>query len=166
MHAGHQLGPFQDALLITIIIAYLGIAFQFWTRRKGAEGRATRALGQLVVIFVFCAVCGYLPRLFEIPASLLLVAHAVLAASAWGYMLTGQVDRLVLAVDFADLDSSERQRLEAARRREELNAEIEVCARLAEQAGNSNTAAVIRRRLHREQADTQPAEHAGPVTAG
>jgi hypothetical protein len=150
MHAGHGLNPILDGLLITIIIAYLGIAYQFWSRRRGAEGRATRALGQLVVIFVFCAVCGYVPRLVEIPAEALLVAHAVLAAAAWAYMLSGQVDRLVLATDFADLDSPEKQAQAKARRRDELNAEIEACARLAEQAGNKTTAAVIRRRLRNE----------------
>jgi hypothetical protein len=154
MHAGHELNPILNGLLITIIIAYLAIAYQFWTRRRGAEGRATRALGQLVVIFVFCAVCGYIPRLISIPAEVLLVAHAVLAAAAWAYMLSGQVDRLVLATDFADLDSPEKQAQARARRQEELNAEIEACARLAEQAGSKTTAAVIRRRLRDEPAPT------------
>jgi hypothetical protein len=154
MHAGHELNPILNGLLITIIIAYLAIAYQFWTRRRGAEGRATRALGQLVVIFVFCAVCGYIPRLVAIPAEVLLVAHAVLAAAAWAYMLSGQVDRLVLATDFADLDSPEKQAQARARRQEELNAEIEACARLAEQAGSKTTAAVIRRRLRDEPAPT------------
>jgi glycerol-3-phosphate acyltransferase PlsY len=63
MHAAHDQSVLIDALLLIIIIAYLGIAYQFWVRRKGTSGRATRALGQLVVIFVFCAVCGYVPRL-------------------------------------------------------------------------------------------------------
>jgi hypothetical protein len=153
MHAGHALDPFLDGLLVTIVIAYLGIAYQFWTRRKGSDGRATRALGQLVVIFVFCAVCGYVPRLVDIPAAALLVAHAVLAAAAWAYMLSGQVDRLILAVDFADLDSPEKQALARARRVRELNAEIEACARLAEQSGNKIAAASIRRRLHEEPAE-------------
>lgn len=157
MHAGHDLNPILHGLLITIIVAYLGIAYQFWTRRRGADGRATRALGQLVVIFVFCAVCGYIPRLVEIPATVLLFAHAVLAAAAWAYMLSGQVDRLVLATDFADLDSPERQAQAEARRRDELNAEIEACARLAEQSGSKITAAVIRRRL-RPEPTPQPME--------
>jgi hypothetical protein len=160
MHAGHSLNPILDGLLITIIFAYLGIAYQVWTRRKGSDGRATRALGQLVVIFVFCAVCGYVPRLVEIPAAVLLVAHAVLAAAAWAYLLSGQVDRLVLAVDFADLDSPEKQAQARAHRRGELNAEIEACARLAEQAGNKATATVIRRRLREEPADAMAPETA------
>jgi hypothetical protein len=105
-----------------------------------------------VVIFVFCAVCGYVPRLVDIPAAALLVAHAVLAAAAWAYMLSGQVDRLILAVDFADLDSPEKQAVAKARRVRELNAEIEACARLAEQSGNKIAAASIRRRLHEEPA--------------
>jgi hypothetical protein len=158
MHAGHSLNPILDGLLITIIFAYLGIAYQFWTRRKGSDGRATRALGQLVVIFVFCAVCGYVPRLVEIPAAVLLVAHAVLAAAAWAYLLSGQVDRLVLAVDFADLDSPEKQAAAKAHRRAELNAEIEACARLAEQAGSKATATVIRRRLREEPAGALAAD--------
>jgi hypothetical protein len=91
-----------DALLLIIIIAYLGIAYQFWVRRKGTSGRATRALGQLVVIFVFCAVCGYVPRLIELPPTAILVAHVILATAAWAYMFSGGVDRLTLALDYAD----------------------------------------------------------------
>lgn len=147
MHAVHDYSPVLDGLLLTIIIAYLGIAFQFWTRRRGTNGRATRALGQLVVIFVFCAICGYLPRLIGIPALLLLAAHAVLAFAAWAYWLTGQVDRLSLAVDHADMEGGEGLALRCARRRDEINAEIEACARLAEQSGSKTAAASIRRRL-------------------
>lgn len=164
MHAGHSLHPILDGLLITIIFAYLGIAYQFWTRRRGSDGRATRALGQLVVIFVFCAVCGYVPRLVDIPATVLLAAHAVLAAAAWAYLLSGQEDRLVLAVDFADLDTPEKQTQGKVRQRAELNAEIEACARLAEQAGNKATASVIRRRLRAELTDA-PAPDAADAAA-
>jgi hypothetical protein len=57
-----------------------------------------------VVIFVFCAVCGYIPCLIAIPAEVLLVAHGVLTAAAWAYMLSGEVERLVLATGFADLN--------------------------------------------------------------
>ena len=147
MHAATEFSPVLDGLLLTIIIAYLGIAFQFWSRRRGANGRATRALGQLVVIFVFCAICGYLPRLVEIPALALLAAHAVLAVAAWAYWLSGQVDRLSIAVDHADMEGGEGLALRSARRRADLNAEIEACARVAEQAGSKMTAALIRRRL-------------------
>lgn len=147
MHTVHEYSPVVDGLLLTIIIAYLGIAVQFWTRRRGTNGRATRALGQLVVIFVFCAICGYLPRLIDLPALPLLAAHAVLAVAAWAYWLTGQVDRLSIAVDHADMEGGEGQQLRSARRRNDLNAEIEACARIAEQAGSKMTAAQIRRRL-------------------
>ncbi len=54
------------------------------------------------MIFVFCAICGYLPRLMPVPLPLLLAAHGVLAVAAWAYMLAGQVDRLSIAVDDAD----------------------------------------------------------------
>ncbi|MFN3388879.1 MAG: hypothetical protein ACK40O_08085 [Allosphingosinicella sp.] len=161
MHAVHDYGPVLDGLLLTIIIAYLGIALQFWTRRRGTNGRATRALGQLVVIFVFCAICGYLPRLIEIPALPLLAAHAVLAVAAWAYWLTGQVDRLSLAVDHADMEGGEGLKRRSARRRDELNAEIEACARVAEQAGSRMTAAAIRRRLIAAPADAEPAAQEG-----
>jgi hypothetical protein len=165
MHADHALNPLLDGLLVTIIVAYLGIAYQFWTRRREAQGRATRALVQLVVIFVFCAVCGYVPRLLEIPAPLLLAAHAVLAVAAWAYMLSGQIDRLALAVDFADLDSPEKQAQEKAHRRAELNAEIEACARIAEQAGNKATAATIRRRLQHEPTNVSATDAVGSAAA-
>jgi hypothetical protein len=166
MHGEYGGNPILDGLLITIIVAYLGIAYQFWTRRKGANGRATRALGQLVIIFVFCAICGYIPRLVEIPLVVLLLAHAVLAAAAWAYLMSGQVDRLILAVDFADLDSPEKEAQAQARRRAELNAEIEDCARLVEQAGNKNTAAVIRRRLRKEPTELLDADAPQGAAAG
>ena len=146
MHAAHELEPIVDGLLLTIIIAYLGIAYQFWTRRRGVNGRATRALSQLVVIFVFCTVCGYLPRLVEIPATALLAAHAVLAGAAWAYLLAGQVDRLSVAVDFADVDDEGGRHSRSAARRDAINAEIEACARVAEQAGSRVTAGLIRQR--------------------
>jgi hypothetical protein len=142
MHGGHEQNLILDALLLIIITAYLGIAFQFWTRRRLTNGRATTALAQLVVIFVFCAICGYLPRLIEIPLPLLLGAHLVLAASAWTYLFAGQVDRLSVAVDFADT-GEQTQRLTDA----DLDAETEACARLAEQLGSRKTAQTIRERL-------------------
>jgi hypothetical protein len=142
MHGGHEPNLFLDALLLIIITAYFGIAFQFWTRRRIASGRATTALAQLVVIFVFCAICGYLPRLIDIPLPLLLTAHIVLAVSAWTYLFAGQVDRLSVAVDFAD-SGAQTQRLTDA----DLDAETEACARLAEQLGSKVTAQMIRDRL-------------------
>jgi hypothetical protein len=142
MHGGHEPNLFLDALLLIIITAYLGIAFQFWTRRRMTSGRATTALAQLVVIFVFCAICGYLPRLVEVPMPLLLAAHLILAASAWTYLFAGQVDRLSVAVDFAD-SGAQTLRLSA----DDLDAETEACARLAEQLGSKVTAQMIRQRL-------------------
>ena len=147
MHAAHQQSFLIDSLLVIIIIAYLGIAFHFWTRRKGTAGRATTALGQLVVIFVFCALCGYLPRLVALPAALLIAAHVVLATSAWAYFFSGNVDRLTLALDFADSEAVTGAR-EAA-----IDAETEACAKLAEQAGAPVTAQIIRDRVrHRRRA--------------
>ncbi|MDP8913633.1 MAG: hypothetical protein M3N39_08675, partial [Pseudomonadota bacterium] len=67
MHAGHEWNFLLEAMLLIIVVAYIGIAIQFWTRRRTAvEGQASTALGRLVVIFVFCAICGYLPRLISI----------------------------------------------------------------------------------------------------
>ena len=160
MHAAHQQTALIDGLLITIILAYLGIAWQFWTRRRGSSGRATTALGQLVVIFVFCALCGYLPRLVDVPPLLLIVAHAVLAASAWAYMLMGQVDRLSVAVDYADSrDGRQADAAGAAR------AEAEACARLAEQAGARVAAGLIRQRIARAEASEREARDGAAATA-
>jgi hypothetical protein len=145
MHVAHQQSLLIDGLLITIVVAYLGIAYQFWTRRRSVSGRATTALGQLVIIFVFCALCGYLPRLVELPQAVLLVAHAVLAAAAWAYMLSGQVDRLSVAVDYADSQSGRQERTEDL-----LEAEAEACARVAEQAGARVAARQIRERHARK----------------
>lgn len=151
MHAAHQQSLVVDGLLLIIILAYLGIAFQFWTRRRSARGRATTALTQLVVIFVFCAFCGYLPRLVQIPEALLIAAHAVLATAAWAYFFSGQVDRLSIAVDDADrhnpLGIGRQRVLEEAREEE-----AEACARLADQLGSKAAAAAIRERLEQRRA--------------
>jgi hypothetical protein len=104
------------------------------------------ALSQLVVIFVFCAFCGYLPRLIEVPAPLLISAHVVLATAAWAYFFSGQVDRLSIAVDGADRDlANGAQRLRE--REEAIDAEAEACARLADQVGRKVAANLIRERL-------------------
>jgi hypothetical protein len=164
MHAAHDQNFLIDSLLIIIIVAYLGIAFQFWTRRRGTAGRATTALGQLVVIFVFCALCGYLPRLVALPEALLVAAHVVLAAAAWAYFFSGNVDRLTVALDFADAESGTGAR-DAA-----IDFETEACAKLAEQAGAPVTAQLIRDRArHRRScggaAKGGPAASAGPSGA-
>ena len=156
MHGDHQGSFVLDALLLIIITAYLGIAFQFWTRRRLVNGRATTALAQLVVIFVFCAICGYLPRLIAVPMPLLLLAHFVLAASAWAYLFSGQVDRLSVAVDYADAGASSARLTEA-----DLAAETEACARLAEQLGSRVTADLIRQRLISRDGSDVPTEELG-----
>ena len=159
MHGEHQGTFVLDALLLIIITAYLGIAFQFWTRRRLVNGRATTALAQLVVIFVFCAVCGYLPRLIAVPMPLLLLAHFILAASAWAYLFSGQVDRLSVAVDYADSGAKSSRLTEA-----DLNAETEACARLADQLGSRVTADLIRARLvSRERSETPAETPAAPL---
>jgi hypothetical protein len=143
MHAGHEWNFLLEAMLLIIVVAYIGIAIQFWTRRRTAvEGQASTALGRLVVIFVFCAICGYLPRLISIPIPLLLLAHGILATSAWVYMLAGQVDRLSVAVDNADSALSFSHLADM-----DVDAETEACARLAEQLGSRATAEQIRQRL-------------------
>jgi hypothetical protein len=157
MHAAHEQSVLIDSLLIIIIVAYLGIAFQFWTRRQGTAGRATRALGQLVVIFVFCAMCGYLPRLVALPEALLVSAHLVLAGAAWAYFFSGNVDRLTVALDYADTETRTGARDTA------IDFETEACAKLAEQAGAPVTAQLIRDRArHRRDAG---AAQATPGTA-
>ena len=153
MHGDHQGSFVLDALLLIIITAYLGIAFQFWTRRRLVNGHATTALAQLVVIFVFCAICGYLPRLIPVPLPLLLLAHFILAGCAWAYLFSGQVDRLSVAVDYADAGAQPLRLTEA-----DLNAETESCARLAEQLGSRVTADLIRQRLIGREREMAPAE--------
>lgn len=160
MHAAHEQNLLVDSLLLIIVVAYLGIAFQFWTRRRSARGSATAALSQLVVIFVFCAFCGYLPRLVPIPQPLLLGAHVVLAIAAWAYLFARQVDRLSVAVDYADRDTPESRARSLQERQDAIEAEAEACARLAEQSGSNVAAGLIRERARRrrERGD----EAAGP----
>jgi hypothetical protein len=165
MHAAHEQNLLIDSLLLIIIVAYLGIAFQFWARRRSAGGSATTALSQLVVIFVFCAFCGYLPRLVPIPEPLLIGAHAVLAIAAWAYLFARQVDRLSVAVDYADRDTPATREQARLEREEELGAEAEACARLAEQSGSSVAAALIRERLRkrRERVSRAPVAESGDL---
>lgn len=171
MHAAHQQNFLIDALLLIIILAYFGIAFQFWTRRRGTAGRATTALTQLVVIFVFCALCGYLPRLVPLPDPVLIASHAVLAAAAWAYLLAGQVDRLSVAVDDADRNTPEAQARRQREREMIVEAEIEACAKLADEVGSKVAANLIRDRLKARRArhssdSPTPALHGAPAPEG
>jgi hypothetical protein len=153
MHAAHDQSFLIDALLAIIIIAYFGIAYQFWTRRKGVGGgRATTALTQLVIIFVFCALCGYLPRLIALPEMVLIASHAVLAVAAWAYLFAGQVDRLSVAVDQSDRDTPEARRQMMALQEHAIDVETEACARLAEQTGSHVSARLLRERLQARKA--------------
>jgi hypothetical protein len=109
MQAAHDQSLLVDAVLIIIIVAFLGIAYQFWSRRRHASGRVNRALGQLVLIFVASALCGFLPRLVPVYPDVLLIAHIVLGIAAWAYMLSGQVDRLQVVVDPVESDAARRK---------------------------------------------------------
>jgi hypothetical protein len=166
MHAAHEQSYLIDGILLTIIIAYLGIAWQFYTRRRSTPGgRATAALNQLVIIFVFCAFCGYLPRIVPVPELPLVIAHVVLAGAAWAYLLSRQVDRLSLAVDFADAENAPAARHAREVQDESLDAEAEACARLAETIGSKVVAAEIRARVAARQARRQSAVSAIPASA-
>ena len=134
MQAAHDQTLVVDAVLIVIILAFFGIAYQFWTRRRYTSARPAAALTQLVVIFIVGALCGFLPRLVPTDPGLLLIAHIVLAAAAWAYMLAGQVDRLTMALDIAETD--------AAR-----DAENRACAWIAEQMGALAVAEAIKARI-------------------
>lgn len=157
----------MDGILLVIVVAYLGIAAQFWLRRRTAiGGRATSALGQLVIIFVFCAFCGYLPRIVPIPELPLLLAHIILAVAAWGYFLARQVDRLSLAVDNADQDDPDARLRRRAAVDELVNDEIEAVARLLDNSGQSVAAGLVRRRLHARNAAPADGSEGAAIAAG
>ena len=89
----YQFVGYMQVLLGFIMAEYVIIAAQFWyeSRQVKAEGEAAAALGQLVAIFVLCAICGYGTRAIQpglltamcigspMPPWLMLGFHALLA---------------------------------------------------------------------------------------
>lgn len=105
MHTAHEQSWIVDAILALIMFSYIGIAAQFfWRSRRLRKSPARTALMQLVGIFVFCAFCGYLPRVISINSEVLLVAHLMLLTFSWSYMLLSRIDVLVVAVDEDEYD--------------------------------------------------------------
>ncbi len=99
MHSEYHIegvwGVMMNAFLIGIIIGYLVIAWQFNRARAGYEeadnrdhtkDRAARACGQLIAIFVACALTGYLPRLINFPNAFFVASHGVLFLATWRYV--------------------------------------------------------------------------------
>ena len=145
MHSSHDQFWMVDGLLVIIILAYFGIAAQFFYRawQRGVPGRAFWCLAALVIIFTFCALCGYLPRLVWIPSEILLLSHLVLAMAAWTFMIFGGVLKLVDAAQ--DYDARESNAAaKAEREREEHNQMIRT---LAEAVGAEVSVSAARQRV-------------------
>ncbi len=101
MSPGQFVGSMQ--LLLGFIMAeYVIIAIQFWYvgRQAKAQGEAATALGQLVAIFLLCAICGYGTRAVQpgllvamclgspFPPWLILGFHAALAIASALFILS------------------------------------------------------------------------------
>lgn len=105
MHTMHEQSWIVDTILALIMFSYVGIAAQFfWRSRRLRPSPARTALMQLVGIFLFCAFCGYLPRVVYIQPDLLLAAHLALLCCSWSYMMLSRIDVLVVAVDKDEYD--------------------------------------------------------------
>lgn len=91
-------GPWMSFMLAGIIIGYLVIAYQFAvTRRKlnrgefiKVDGHPAVAFRQLMYIFIFCSLSGYMPRLIDFPEWLMIVIHSLLFIFTWSYILSRQ----------------------------------------------------------------------------
>lgn len=93
-------GIVLQAALLAIILGYIMIAWQFWSARdivvcdasehlEDQEG-AHKAVTQLFIIFILCALCGYAPRLIPFPAELMVGLHVLLAGVTWIYARSRQ----------------------------------------------------------------------------
>lgn len=92
----HNVPTFVIAL---IIISYIVIAAQFFIAARNSdrsEGRT--AMFMLLSIFIFCAVCGYLPRLLEIPSHFELITHVSLVVMSWWFIITNQAAHIMKAL--------------------------------------------------------------------
>lgn len=86
-----RFSPWVGIEKLLIFLVYLGIAWSFWTARKIAkEPRARRALLQLVGIFVFCGVSGYLMPILPVGQFMLFLSHAVLAVFGLWFLASNQ----------------------------------------------------------------------------
>ena len=101
--------------LVIIVLGYLVIAFQFWLARKHKpagstsplnreelQHRARRAFLQLMLIFIFCAISGYFPRLIHFEDWLFVGVHLVLASATWWYILSRQAEIIAEAMSTYD----------------------------------------------------------------
>jgi hypothetical protein len=145
MHTSHNQFWMIDGLLVIIILAYFGIAGQFFYRawQRGTRGRAFWSLAALVIIFTFCALCGYLPRLIWMPSELLILSHFVLAIAAWTFMIFGGVLKLVDAAQDYDWREANAE-AKAEKEREEHNRMIRT---LAEAVGAEVSVSAARARV-------------------
>lgn len=92
-----------------IVFFYLVIAWQFWDARSnpniGVNGgeKAKKALGELVAIFVLCAVSGYVPKLVfkmfpeAVPSlwPVMFFSHVALAGWAGRYAMGRQASHIM-----------------------------------------------------------------------
>ena len=110
-----------DVHIGLISLAYFVIAGQFyWSSRKLA-GPAAVAAKQLVGIFVFCAICGYITKLVEMDHIYVLIFHFILLCFSWAYMISNQVGKIAHAAFIADQDVPHRNEI-LARKFEEIRA--------------------------------------------
>lgn len=117
-HASYSAEGWQaillNAALGLIVIGCFVIAFQFYLARRPHNGhtlaiegqylrsRARRAFLQLLLIFLFSGVSGYLPRLIAFPMPLFVATHVLLAAATWWYILSRQAVVIAEAMSSRD----------------------------------------------------------------
>lgn len=81
-HCSHH-SPLLDILMPLIVLLYIYIAFQFFKSIKAIphesrDYRAITALAMLVLIFLFCAVSGYLSKWLNFSTAIQEASHLVL----------------------------------------------------------------------------------------
>lgn len=74
-----------------IIACYFIFAFQMWMQiKRPVTGRGALAIVALVVVFMLCAVAGYMTDILTFPFQLNLWLHILLAAASVWLVVTNQ----------------------------------------------------------------------------
>ena len=93
---GHEIPAIMIVLIVT---GYIVIACQFFmAARHTQQSEGRKALFLLVGIFVLCALCGYLPRLWLIPSVFEVSLHVALIIATWWFVFTNQAALIIKAL--------------------------------------------------------------------
>lgn len=95
-HSGHV----PSITLWAIICCYLVIAWQFRGAFSFTQSTdAKKGLSGLIMIFVFCAISGYLPNVIKLPPIVPFISHHILLAAAVYYIIKKQAANVMKSME-------------------------------------------------------------------